>query len=1052
MNVSRSRLCLFLGSAALWAALTSYSSNPPNGYTGAPGDGLCTNCHTGGSDLDGTVTLQGLPPVIMPNTTYTIQVTVSNPNGMAARAGFQWVALNDFNNNAGSMSNASASSVITPSGGRFYHEHDPAKIFGATSQLSWTANWTSPAAIPDDQTITLYAASVIGSGGDGSGGDRVVTAQLSAMLPAQGSPLSASITGVVQPSCNGGSNGQATVVSTGGSMPYSYLWSNGNTSATATNLTAGPVSVTVTDAGANSTVTSTTIGQPATIQLAATNVQGIDCDTPFGSATVVASGGTPGYTYAWPGGESGASAFSLLAGVNTVTVADANNCSKTLAVTISQNTAPPTAEAGPGGVLNCTFTQLTLSGSAPGCAGCTYSWAASAGGHIVSGGSSATPVVDAAGAYTLTVTNPSNGCTATDVSAVSQTPPVSLSLSSSTPVSCSGASDGTASIAALQGSPPYVLTWPSGDTSTTETGLAAGIYTVSVSDADGCTDTIDITIGEPPALAANLSFSDETAADADDGQAEVQPSGGTGPYTVSWSNGSTGYSVAGLAPAIYQVTVVDANGCQLVESFVVGSFDCAVSATIEAVSPTCYGAADGQATVSLSNATLPLHIQWSNGDTAATAIGLVAGAYSVTVYDANNCPVIQNFTIGEPTALEITVLENQPLTCVVTQSYARVQGSGGTAPYLYSWPSGQAGPLSDSITVPAGIMLNVVDANGCAASLEIPVTIDTELPAVIITNPDVVIPCGADSVSITAMVPSCDNCAFEWATQDGQIVFEEGLVAIASASGLYTFIATNLDNGCINTGAVAVTEEAGIEIVSAQATGASCFGLSDGMATVMAIGGDGTYTYMWESGGTNATETGLGAGIYEITVTGAPGCEDTAQVEVSEPPVLQLVVDEVLNASGGQANGAASVTVSGGVGGYSYQWLLDGEPFSDVEDIVGLLPGIYTLLASDANNCTIETEIEVGNTTAISDVEATLGLRLMPNPTSGLLWLEARLEAPATLEATLFNASGKEVFRQEFPAAQSHRQQLNLAALPAGMYYLRALSGKQVVARSLVVK
>ncbi len=877
MNVKPARLSIFLGMAALWGALVSYSSNPPDGHTGAPGDGLCTNCHTGGSALDGSITLQGLPPVIMPNTTYSIQVTVSNPNAMAARAGFQWAALDNFNNNAGNISNPSASSVITPSGGRIYHEHNPAKIYTGSTQLSWTAEWTSPAASPVSQTITLYGAGVIGSGGDGSGGDLVVTTQLSATLPAQGAPLSAGITGVVPPDCNGGSDGQASVEASGGAMPYSYLWSNGNTSATATNLPAGTVAVTVTDAAMNIAVASATISQPAPVQLSAASIQGIDCDTPSGSATVMASGGTPGYSYAWPNGETGATAMSLPAGNNVVTVTDANGCPKTLSVFIPQNISPPTAEAGQGGTLNCTTTQLMLNGSAPGCPDCTFSWAAGAGGNILSGANTATPVVNAAGAYTLTITNPLNGCTGTDSAAVSQTAPPTLALAGSTNVSCNGGADGAATVTALQGNPPYAFAWPSGGASDNESGLAAGTYIVSVSDEDGCTDTVAVSISEPAALSLNLSFSGETAAGANDGQASVLPTGGVGPYALNWSNGSTDTMISGLAPGLYQVTLEDANGCQAVESFVINSFDCTLSVVIVAGQPSCNGAADGFALASAQNAAPPWNMQWSNGATTDTITGLAAGLYSLTLTDANNCQAMATTLLSQPDAL-----------------------------------------------------------------------------------------------------------ALELATID-----------------------------------------------------ARCNGAADGAASLTVSGGTAPYTYAWPSGSTAPSETGLGPGLYEVTATDAAGCQGTAQAVISEPPALQIVFDEVGPAANGMPNGNIAVTVAGGVGAYSFQWLLGGQEVGATEDIDGLAPGIYTLIVTDGNGCTLEAEAEVGNLTTGREAEAGWRFSLMPNPTSGLLWLDVQLDAPASLKASLLNMSGAEVLRREYPPARGHRQQLNLRELPAGLYLLR---------------
>ena len=114
-----------------------WSANPPNGRTGAPGDGLCSDCHNQMSPpQDGSVSISGMPAMIIPSDVYTLTVTVDNPNGQGELGGFQMVVLNSGNTNAGSMDNASASSTVTPSGGRTYHEHNPAMSFGAGTQVT----------------------------------------------------------------------------------------------------------------------------------------------------------------------------------------------------------------------------------------------------------------------------------------------------------------------------------------------------------------------------------------------------------------------------------------------------------------------------------------------------------------------------------------------------------------------------------------------------------------------------------------------------------------------------------------------------------------------------------------------------------------------------------------------------------------------------------------------------------------------------------------------------------------------------------------------------
>ena len=353
---------LFFGLALLWVATTSNSSNPPNGRTGAPGEGICSNCHFGGGGFNGSVSITGLPAVVDPNTTYPITVTVANPNGAAQRAGFQWVALNSANQNTGSISLAGPSSTITPSGGRTYHEHNPAQFFGAGTSVSWTANWTSPAAPSSNDVLTFYSAAVIGNG-SGSSGDLVVTDQLSVQILGGGTPLGGNVVNPVDVSCNGGNDGQATAVASGGNPPYLYNWSSGSTDETATNLTAGTNTVTITDSDFNSVVADVTIGEPSAIVINTNLIEGIDCVTSFGSASASASGGTGNLQYEWSNGETGQFANMLPGGMATVSVTDANQCVETTTIFIPENTTPPSVSLNDDGILTCDNTIVIINSS-----------------------------------------------------------------------------------------------------------------------------------------------------------------------------------------------------------------------------------------------------------------------------------------------------------------------------------------------------------------------------------------------------------------------------------------------------------------------------------------------------------------------------------------------------------------------------------------------------------------------------------------------------------------------------------------------------------------
>jgi hypothetical protein len=162
--------------------LVSFSTDPPNGVTGAPGDSLCTECHSPASaTLDGTITVEGFPAAITPHETYTLTVVNRNTVGDATRAGFQMTILGPFNTKAGEMSSPSASSGLSSSSGRQYFEHRPAVVYPDSNVVKWTVQWTAPD-LAGGSVITCYAAGNIANGNFQNSGDRIRTAQVSGAI------------------------------------------------------------------------------------------------------------------------------------------------------------------------------------------------------------------------------------------------------------------------------------------------------------------------------------------------------------------------------------------------------------------------------------------------------------------------------------------------------------------------------------------------------------------------------------------------------------------------------------------------------------------------------------------------------------------------------------------------------------------------------------------------------------------------------------------------------------------------------------------------------
>lgn len=318
--------------------LMSYSNNPPNGKTNAPGDGYCTECHGSGNPggFDGNITITGLPDTTSPGETYPLTITVSNPNGLAGRAGFQLVVLNSSNQNFGTLTSTDPNGAVTPSGSRTYFEHDPSQLFNGSNEASWFFNWEAPS-VSGQESFTIYAAANIANNNGDNDGDYIISRTFNGLVLAQPDPLEVTVSGT-NISCNGQNNGMATANPTGGTLPYTYAWSSGQSTQTINGLPPGNYTVTVSDAGNQTASASIQITQPdpLTSSISASGTE-INCNVTTITLTAAASGGSLPYGYLWSTGAQTSIITVTSGGTYSVTVSDQNQCSSVSSVTITEN-------------------------------------------------------------------------------------------------------------------------------------------------------------------------------------------------------------------------------------------------------------------------------------------------------------------------------------------------------------------------------------------------------------------------------------------------------------------------------------------------------------------------------------------------------------------------------------------------------------------------------------------------------------------------------------------------------------------------------------------
>jgi hypothetical protein len=892
------------------------------------------NWTPGNPDGDGTATIENLPQA-----TYTC--TVTDANSCSATRTFNVTQPTIISIISLSQTN------VTCTGGN----NGAATVSATGGTGSLTFDWTpgNPSGDGTEAVTGLSAQVYTCTVTDANSCSKTFTFNITVPNPLVLTPTTNNI------SCNGLSDGSASVAVSGGASPYTYSWSPGGATTTSiSSLATGGYTLTVTDANSCSQSQAYTITQPAVLSASADGQTAVSCNGGSnGTATVSVTGGTEPYTYSWsPSGGSAITGTGLSAGNYTCNITDANGCTTSQPFTITEPTAI--------GVSSSQI-DLTCNGGSTGSASVTatggagsysYSWSPS-------GGSAATASSLSAGSYMVTITD-ANSCTQTQSFTITQPDAIVVSSVSQTNVSCNGNSTGAATVSASGGTGAYTYSWTSGGTSATETNLAAGPYTCTVTDANGCTGTLSFTITQPTLLSATSSFTNVTCNGLSNGTASVTATGGSGSYTYNWSPaGGTNSSASGLAATNYTCSITDANGCTSSQTFTISEPAALVASLGPQTNLLCYGASNGSATVSVAGGTTPYTYSWSpSGGTDATESGLSQGAYVCTVTDANSCTSSQTFNITQPTEITVSNDGTNDVTCYGgSNGDATILATGGVGTITFSWsPSGGTDQIATGLSA-GTYTCTATDANGCSKTQTFTIAQPDELIAASAGQTGVSCNGGSNGTATVSATGGTGAYTYSWSNGS------TSSTATDLSATNYTATVTDA-NGCSSTYTFTITEPSLLVAASAGQTGVSCNGGNNGTATVSAAGGTGAYTYSWSNGSTSATATGLSATGYTATVTDANGCTSSQTFTISEPAALVASLGPQTNLlCYGASNGSATVSVAGGTTPYTYSWSPSGG--TDATES-GLSQGAYVCTVTDANSCTSSQTFNITQPTEIT--------------------------------------------------------------------------------------
>ncbi|GAA0872324.1 hypothetical protein GCM10009117_14710 [Gangjinia marincola] len=808
-------------------------------------------------------------------------------------------------------------------------------------------------------------------------------------------------------SCFGESTGTINIDVAGGTLPYTFEWSdlNGVTYDTEdlTNLPAETYNLILTDANGCSTtlgpVDITQPDDPITIDsFTITNLTGFETNN--GSIAVEVSGGTPAYTYQWFDSDlnevgDSSTLENIPAGEYELLITDAANCTLPATYTVTQPELLDVVSIVENESIPCFTDELgeieaTVTG---GVEPYQYEWTEQGDATVLSTGLILSGI--GAGTYQIAVTD-ANG----NVAALSYelTQPEALEATwAQSNISCFGGNDGAIDVSVTGGTAPYDYFWSNGLNSQDVGNLIAGTYTLTVRDNNLCETSIEVTLTQPdnPISIASQTIVNTTGNGLNDGSITVEIDGGTPDYSYVWNDadsnpvGTDANQVTDLLAGTYFLNVTDANGCILgpIEFEVTEPAPLTIDITTQPIN--CFGETGALIAQGVGGVG-PYSYEWT--DNAGTVISsqestgdVLAGFYSILVTDANGNTATLTQELTQPNELLITAIDVTDVSC-----YGGSDGSieltitGGTGDYIYTWQGGSSTTnILGNITT-GEYEVSVTDANTCTVSSGV---ITVNQPAVFdITAVSLVQPSdegvfdGSISIQLEGSSPPFD---YVWTNEGGDIIQQTlGTSQLTDEllnvqEGIYTITITDAE-GCtvVETYNLANPGELLVDIVLNQPI--TCFGGSDGILEAITTGGVGGNNYAWYDAAddtllsTANIFTGVSTGNYYLIVSNAEGIQEQSAVFFVDQPLVVSANISFENPSCFMSeDGMISLNATGGNNTFQYRYRFNSGDYGDwiafaeanTTTVTGLVEGEYDVQVSDTNGCFNE---ENGNILVLS--------------------------------------------------------------------------------------
>jgi gliding motility-associated-like protein len=612
----------------------------------------------------------------------------------------------------------------------------------------------------------------------------------------------------------------------------------------------------------------------------------------------------------------------------------------------------------------------------------------------------------APGEYTL-VTADANGCSnsasneiiAPDTLKILLTPKV---YQGGFNVTCAGSNDGSIKAAVSGGNGSYTYKWTTADgyftcpdNTDSLTNLIAGTYTLTITDAMFCTRSESITLHEPDGMklqpATVLSHTPDMAyniscAGGNNGSIDISISGGTAPYTYFWTDSasftSNSEDLHNLSAGKYTVVVTDGNHCvlKLLPLSVYPSYTLTeppplnISAVVSnstagGYNINCNGDNNGSVNTTVTGGSGTGYIYtWSSTDGSGIVAGaedqgaLKAGTYHLDVTDLYGCQAYADYPLSEPPKLTLT-LTAKNITCasaMFDNGSIDLAVTGGVAPYTYLWSNGATVQNISGLTQ-GNYSVTVTDANGCSAGANAVISLPPPVQYNKILsnhyNNGFNISCSGKSDGSIKIVPTSGTKPYIFTWSNGATTSEiTGLKA-----GSYTLTITD-SLLCTATETIVLSEPDPIGLMADLSTAGggyniNCAGGESGTIDITPVNAVGNVSYFWSDGSSSRNRTGLKAGDYTVIITDGNYCHTDSTLHLSEPDSMKISLSVSEPWCPDKPDGAIGAIVTGGVVStdYTYKW----SDNSTTSTISNILPGIYSVTATDMNNCVISKSVEL---------------------------------------------------------------------------------------------